>query len=73
MCGLTGLWQPGGCRVEEAQLLIHRMADTLTHRGSDDAGAWLDEPAGLALGHRRLAIFHLSSASHQPMVSVSGR
>jgi hypothetical protein len=41
MCGLTGLWQPSGCRAEEAQLLIRRMADTLIliHRGSDDAGA----------------------------------
>jgi asparagine synthase (glutamine-hydrolysing) len=73
MCGLTGFWQPGGCRAEEAQAIIRRMADTLIHRGPDDAGVWLDEPAGFALGHRRLAILDLSPAGHQPMVSASGR
>jgi asparagine synthase (glutamine-hydrolysing) len=73
MCGLTGFWQPRGCGADEAQAIIRRMADTLIHRGPDDAGAWLDVSAGLALGHRRLAILDLSPAGHQPMLSASGR
>jgi len=60
MCGLTGLWQPRGCGADEAQAIIRRMAETLIHRGPDDAGVWLDEPAGFALGHRGLAILDLS-------------
>ncbi len=49
------------------------MASRLTHRGPDDAGAWADAAAGLALGHRRLSIIDLSSEGHQPMTSSSGR
>jgi glycosyltransferase involved in cell wall biosynthesis len=49
------------------------MADRLYHRGPDDGGAWVDEAAGIALGHRRLSILDLSPAGHQPMVSPSGR
>lgn len=49
------------------------MADTLRHRGPDDAGAWVDPAAGIALAVRRLAIVDLSMAGHQPMASSTGR
>ena len=49
------------------------MAAAVAHRGPDDSGIWVDDAAGLALGHRRLAIVDLSSAGHQPMVSPCGR
>jgi asparagine synthase (glutamine-hydrolysing) len=49
------------------------MTAALSHRGPDDAGKWLDPQAGIALGHRRLAILDLSRAGHQPMASPSGR
>jgi asparagine synthase (glutamine-hydrolysing) len=49
------------------------MLPALTHRGPDDAGVWVDETLGLALGHRRLSIVDLSPAGHQPMHSASGR
>jgi asparagine synthase (glutamine-hydrolysing) len=49
------------------------MADTLEHRGPDDAGSWVDAGAGLALGFRRLSILDLSPLGHQPMTSESGR
>jgi asparagine synthase (glutamine-hydrolysing) len=73
MCGLTGFWESRGCRSDEASVTVRRMADTLTHRGPDDAGVWVDKDSGVALGHRRLAILDLSPAGHQPMVSASGR
>jgi len=71
MCGLTGFLGAGG--GEGAAPIARRMADTLVHRGPDDAGVWTDAPAGIALAHRRLAILDLSAAGHQPMVSASGR
>ena len=49
------------------------MADVVRHRGPDDAGAWIDETAGVALGFRRLSILELSEAGHQPMASHDGR
>lgn len=72
MCGFIGFFQPGG----QASSLMHtatRMADTIFHRGPDDSGAWVDEHAGLALGHRRLSILDLSPAGHQPMHSACSR
>lgn len=69
MCGIVGFWR--GNRVEQA--VAERMARRLETRGPDDAGAWLDREAGLALGHRRLAIQDLSPAGHQPMHSPCGR
>jgi asparagine synthase (glutamine-hydrolysing) len=49
------------------------MTRAIAHRGPDDAGAWLDADAGVALGHRRLSILELSPLGHQPMHSADGR
>ncbi len=73
MCGLSGSWD--GASGDPARLArtAGAMADALAHRGPDDAGTWVDAPAGLALGHRRLSILDLSADGHQPMLDPSGR
>src|SRR4029077_15057904 len=48
------------------------MTDVIRHRGPDDSGAWVDGDAGIALGHRRVAIWYRSPPGHQPMASASG-
>ncbi|BAZ94546.1 asparagine synthase [Thiohalobacter thiocyanaticus] len=50
-----------------------KMAAGVLHRGPDDAGAWADRDAGIALSHQRLSIIDLSPAGHQPMRSPCGR
>lgn len=72
MCGITGFVSSGPL-PPAAPTILRAMTDAIAHRGPDDEGAWLDELAGVALGHRRLSIIDLSSAGHQPMASASGR
>lgn len=52
--------------------LSARMAGRLEHRGPDASGEWVDEQAGIGLGHRRLKVLDLSDAGNQPMVSHAG-
>ena len=72
MCGITGYWSEA-INAEEMETISRRMSATLYHRGPDDRGTWVDTNAGLALGHRRLAIVDLSPEGHQPMESANGR
>ncbi|MFM6151945.1 MAG: asparagine synthetase B family protein, partial [Sphaerospermopsis kisseleviana] len=72
MCGITGYWSEA-INVEEMETIARRMSATLYYRGPDDGGTWVDANAGLALGHRRLAIVDLSPEGHQPMESANGR
>ncbi|OEC38128.1 asparagine synthase (glutamine-hydrolyzing) [Pseudomonas sp. 1D4] len=46
------------------------MRDSLTHRGPDAAGLWMDTSRRLGLGHRRLSIVDLDDASTQPMTDA---
>jgi asparagine synthase (glutamine-hydrolysing) len=62
MCGICGIFEFDGRRVQRQT--IERMADTIRHRGPDDAGYHL-EP-GLGLGHRRLSIIDLDTGK-QPI------
>lgn len=71
MCGICGILSSGS-DVSLAGT-ARMMADTLRHRGPDDAGVWADPDVGVALGHRRLSIVDLSPAGAQPMMSPCGR
>src|SRR5690242_11492147 len=73
MCGITGVLQIVSEDDTTLSRSIHGMMDTITHRGPDDSGAWVDPAAGVALGFRRLAILDLSPTGHQPMFSADLR
>ena len=73
MCGFTGFLTADASALGSPEAVVTRMALAIAHRGPDDAGAWADAQAGIALGHRRLSIVDLSPAGHQPMVAACGR
>ena len=73
MCGITGFLTRGRLDESSAMPRLRAMCDSLARRGPDDAGYWIDAEAGVALGHRRLAIVDLSEFGHQPMASACGR
>lgn len=73
MCGIVGVVDRTVPRRDELLDVVVAMSRRIAHRGPDDSGEWLDVAAGVALGHRRLAVLDLTSAGHQPMVSRDGR
>ena len=74
MCGLAGIWAaPATAYPADLAARCESMTAALLHRGPDGGAVWSDPAAGLALGHRRLAILDLSPAGAQPMVSRDGR
>lgn len=73
MCGIAGLLTTAAGSNAPPAHWAQVMADTLAHRGPDDAGVWSNADVGIALSHRRLSIVDLSPAGHQPMKSADGR
>jgi len=73
MCGFAGFLTTDPDPLGSPKAVATRMALAIQHRGPDDAGAWADAHAGIALGHRRLSVVDLSAAGHQPMHSASGQ
>jgi asparagine synthase (glutamine-hydrolysing) len=65
VCGICGTINPRGVARE----MIQVMTDTLSHRGPDDQGIYVDAMAGL--GHCRLSIIDLGGG-HQPMTNEDG-
>jgi len=72
MCGIVGLHSFEGSS-EDLTKTLASMTRSLSHRGPDDDGVWIDPNARLGLGHRRLSILDLSAAGAQPMHSASQR
>lgn len=69
MCGICGVAAPKKSNRWIDTDLLARMRDTITHRGPDDAGIFVEGTVGLA--HRRLSIVDLGNG-HQPMSNEDG-
>ena len=68
MCGITGLFDTSGKRGIDRDVL-HRMNESLHHRGPDQGDLYLE--TGIGLGHRRLSIIDLA-AGRQPLFNEDG-
>jgi hypothetical protein len=74
VCGIAGFIDPAARdRPDGLRGAVEAMSAALRHRGPDGHGSWIEPAAGLALGHRRLAIIDLSDNARQPFASADGR
>jgi asparagine synthase (glutamine-hydrolysing) len=69
MCGIAGF--VGRTLPEDAREAVCAMAHSMARRGPDGEG--LHSWPNAIFGHRRLAIFDLSDAGRQPMLSADGQ
>ena len=68
MCGICGIFEYER-RTDIPGEIVHKMNETMIHRGPDDGGVFVGP--GIGLGHRRLSIIDLSGG-HQPMSNEDG-
>ena len=69
MCGICGIFEfTQHCEVSRD--VIHRMTQTIVHRGPDDEGIYV--APGIGLGFRRLSIIDVAGG-HQPLSNEDGR
>jgi len=68
MCGICGVFEYER-RSDIPREIVHRMNQTMIHRGPDDGGVFVGP--GIGLGHRRLSIIDLAGG-HQPMSNEDG-
>jgi asparagine synthase (glutamine-hydrolysing) len=68
MCGILGIYNLN--REPIVLQNLKRMAETISHRGPDSEGFFLEDHIGFA--HRRLAILDVSPRGAQPMTSKDG-
>jgi asparagine synthase (glutamine-hydrolysing) len=69
MCGICGIFEYER-QTDIASDRVHRMNQTMIHRGPDDGGVFVGP--GIGLGHRRLSIVDLAGG-HQPMSNEDGK
>ena len=67
MCGICGVIEPGGARVDPGGVLA--MLDAMTHRGPDSSGTF--EAPGVVAGIRRLRVIDLATGD-QPIRNEDG-
>jgi len=68
MCGICGIFEFERQTDIPAEV-VHRMNQTMIHRGPDDGGVFVGP--GIGFGHRRLSIIDLAGG-HQPMSNEDG-
>src|SRR5690606_14880206 len=74
MCGILGLFEAQTVNNhKDKQSEIEKVLVSLTHRGPDQSGTWIDADNDFCLGHVRLSIHDLTDAGRQPMTSLCGR
>ncbi len=69
MCGIAGLINLAGNKIESLGHKLSVMSKLVEHRGPDGCGQWLANGENAGFAHRRLSIIDLSEVASQPMVA----
>lgn len=68
MCGIAGLIDfAGQIPPERKPFLLNEMIQSMSHRGPDGHGTYVDDNVRIGLAHTRLSIVDLSDTGSQPM------
>jgi len=77
MCGIAGFWLLESPRVVQNSIdhtaLLDSMGESISHRGPDHQGIWIDSTRAFHCVHRRLSIIDISVHGNQPMISHGSR
>lgn len=72
MCGICGVLHTSPIAQKVDPALLVGMSSTMTHRGPDDSGTFVNPAHTVGFGFCRLSIIDLSPAGHQPMSTPDG-
>ena len=70
MCAIAGIWTFNEKLTKET---LVRFTDSLSHRGPDGFGYYINQKEGFGVGHRRLSILDVKKRADQPMQYGDGR
>jgi len=73
MCGVAGFIPHKAEGHLNCHQIISEMTNSISHRGPDSSGIWIDDKSKISIGHRRLAIIDLTDSGKQPMSSHDDR
>jgi len=68
MCGIVGILEKNKKHIDKNEL--SRLNNSLSHRGPDSFGIYINKEKNLGLGHRRLSIIDLRAVANQPMTAL---
>ncbi len=66
MCGIAGLSLKRSLTEQNGLKILKQMADSISHRGPDADGFFIDKNSSIFFGHKRLSIIDIENGS-QPM------
>jgi asparagine synthase (glutamine-hydrolysing) len=69
MCGISGIVSFTGYITKD---IINSLNDTLSHRGPDNGGYYINSDKTVSIAQRRLSIIDLSESANQPICNEQG-
>lgn len=72
MCGIVGCLKKDHFSEIDSHY-FDSLIDSISHRGPDSNGSYINDENNVFLGHSRLAIIDLSNSANQPMISKDSR